>query len=202
MREGKNKVILTATQTRNARDLKRRIDGDKCMYPGCTMTGDKYRSEKKRDFDLHHIDRKKENNPPDGSNHQLMCHSCNCKNDPAGHPVKRRYSFQNDFDSSRKKVRSWDGIEEWEWQGKYLKPATMKKNQACEPIFRITAEELVKKYGTIKRKDLLDACCEKSDCSQATGARYLDKMASHFGVLTYDKDPITGEMLVMLKEGK
>ena len=193
---------LTPSETRHARDMVRERDGNKCAK--CGKTFNEYFHEKKRDFDLHHVDANPANNPEDGSNWQLMCHPCNCKNDPAQHPGKRNYSFNKAFELPSTSEREHVGEDEWKWRERVQKPATMKKNEAAEPMFRIAVEKQMNKYGVRKRKDLLDECCEScteqgTSLSQATGARYLDKMCSDFGKYKYDKDPATGEMIVMKK---
>jgi hypothetical protein len=165
------------------------------------MTGEKYREEKGRDFDLHHLDCNRENNPWDGSNWSLMCHSCNCKHDPRGRrrrPYFSNYKYLMNPKGVSKSERGWDGEKEWKWSESRVKPAAMKKNEAAEPVFRSKVREMVALQGGIaKRKDLIDACSEAAGCAQATGSRYLDKMASFFGEFTYvvRMDDETGTMV-------
>jgi hypothetical protein len=187
----------------------RRRDGDKCADPACNKSGEVYRNEAGRDFDLHHIDRNTENNPEDGSNHQIMCHSCNCKHDPRGARKKPYFSnFKNlkkEYESKNKEERPWQGEEEWKRNQRNATPPTMQKNKDAEPLFRILVVEFVMKLGRVKRKALLDAVCNectKRGCSlaQSTGSRYLDKMMSFTGELDWQEDGITGEIIIFMKK--
>lgn len=209
---------LNSTQKRKARELCRERDGDKCTYPGCMITGEHYRSKHHRDFDLHHRDRNRSNNPKDASNWSLMCHSCNCKHDPRGRTRTPKFGsfkmLKNRAVSVSESERVWEGEKEWRWNQAKEKPAAMKKNEQFEPVFRKQAMEIIAhKNGIIKRKDLIDACSEASGCSQATGSRYLDKMASLVGMLSYagknesgslfpigERSDYEGELYVVLKE--
>lgn len=213
---------LNSTQKRKARDLVRERDGDRCSLGLlCNhISGEEYRKQTGNDFDLHHLDRNRANNPADGSNWALACHPCNCKNDPRGKTKRPKFAK---FRNLKNRVavneyvyeREWEGEKELQWRGAREKSATMKKNEYSEPIFRTSVREFVNLKGIVKRKDLIDACCEKAGCSQATGSRYLDKMASFFGEYIYvgrmDDEKRTifpigkiagyeGEIYVMLKE--
>lgn len=180
---------LNSTQTRKAREICRERDGDRCTYSGCGKTGEEYRKEKGRDLDLHHLDCNRNNNPWDGSNWSLMCHSCNCKHDPRGNRKRPYFSSYKNLKNPKgvnESERGWDGEREWRWSENRVKPAAMKKNEAAEPIYRSKVREMIALMGGIaKRKDVIDACSEAAGCAQATGSRYLDKMASFFGEFSY-----------------
>lgn len=184
-------AVLNSTQKRKARELCRERDGDKCSIGiRCNnITGDEYRKQSGHDFDLHHLDRNRENNPVDGSNHALACHPCNCAQDPRGKTTRPKFSkFRNlkNRVSKNEGERVWDGEREWRWSDEKAKPATMKKNEQAEPLFKMGVIKMVREQGGIsKRKDLLDAGAEIAGCSQATAARYLDKMCSYFGKFQY-----------------
>jgi hypothetical protein len=183
-------AVLNSTQKRKARELCRERDGDKCSIGiRCNnITGEEYRKQSGHDFDLHHLDRNRENNPIDGSNHALACHPCNCAQDPRGKTMRPKFSG---FKYLKNKVvkeseRVWEGEKEWRWRDSKEKPAAMKKNEISEPIFRAKVRELIAmKSGIAKRKDIIDACSEAAGCAQSTGSRYLDKLASYFGEYTY-----------------
>lgn len=195
---------LTYYEKKEARELCRKRDGDKCSDPTCNKSGEVYRKEAHRDFDLHHKDRNPENNPKDGSNHALMCHSCNCKADPRGRRKQPYFSkFRNlkeYYKSKGMREGAWRNEEDWKWAMRTMKSPTMQKNEECELPFREAARELIGKFGRMKRKLLIDSACEKSSCSQATGSRYLDKMLSFYGVLDWEEDKVTGEIIIFRKQ--
>ena len=167
-----------------ARAFLKQRSGDKCSF--CGKTGDQYRDEHLRDFDIHHKDRNRENNPEDGSNWELACHSCNCKNDPRG---RRKNPYFNGFNKLKNRlgegVRVWEGEKEWKFSQSNVMSAEMKKSIESKPLFREAVGIMMEKFQVVKRKDLIDACSEKANCSQATGARYLDGMSSYFGKYEY-----------------
>lgn len=197
---------LTSAETRHARKLCKERDGDKCSLnlkdgSPCNRPGKEYRKEKRRDLDLHHKDDNPENNPQDGSNWALACHSCNCRQTPRGkrkHPYFAGFkNLKELYESKSKGKRSWQDEREWQYAQRNIKPATMRKNEEAEPLFRGAVNELITKLGEMKRKDLLDAASERANCSQSTGARYLDKLISLFG--EYDCNPDKDNEMVVTR---
>lgn len=179
-------ALLTSAQKKKARELCRKRDGDQCsIKKRCDgIGGDEYRKQTGRDFDLHHKDRNPENNPADGSNHALACHACNCANDPRGKTTKPKFSAFRHLKKGMSE-RTWEEEKEFKWSQARIKPATMKKNEKAEPVFRKKVEEVVGTLVVVRRKDLIDGCSEAAECSQAAGSRYLDKLCSFFGKYEY-----------------
>ena len=176
---------LTKAQKKKARDLCRRRDGDRCNNPACGISGATYRRNIGRDLDLDHIDKNPKNNPTDGSNHQLLCHPCNCRKDPRG---KRRNPKFNgikkleEYYLNKSRRGNFDGAKDLDRVYDGSIPPTMRKNLAAEPAFRRTVGEMIGKAGKMERSELLNAACEKAECHQSTGSNYLDKMCSLAGV--------------------
>ena len=187
--------VLTPGKAKKARELCRQRDGDKCAV--CGKDGKVYRHEKKRDFDLDHIDGNKKNNPSDGSNWQLACHSCNCKKDPRGVRAQPYFNGVNRLKKARERTKERERSEQWEQENDRLIPPSMRANLEREPIFRRTALMLMKSRTRMKRKDLLDACCESSGASQQAGSNYLDKMCSELGTFLCETKLEEGKRYVL-----
>ena len=186
---------LNPRQKVKAREFLKQRSGDKCFF--CEKTGEQYRSEKHRDFDIHHKDRNRENNPEDGSNWELACHKCNCKNDPRGIRKNPYFNkFKNLKNSLNEGVRVWEGDKEWKFSQSNMMSAEMKKSIEAKPLSGEALAEMMNAKGckgeviingvkAVRRKDILDGCAKKANCSQATASRYLDAECSHFGEYEY-----------------
>jgi hypothetical protein len=161
----------------------------------------------KGDLVIDHIDNNNDNNPVDGSDWQWLCRSHNVKKDPpkAGRSVNRFLDgkgLEQSLYRNNNRDTETIGQHECRLEREWLMPATMKKNRESEPVFRKAVKALIAKYGRMKRRDLLNAACEKAQCVQCTGANYLEKMCSVCGDYEYEEDKHTGELWVKIKNSK
>ena len=177
--------LLSKTEKDRARTVCRRRNKHTIGKCGvCGRPEPEYIDEKKRQMDLDHIDGDPDNNPPDGSNWQLACHSCNVKKNPRG---KRKQPYFNGIE----RLKEYQSRREAMREDNLPIPATMQKNREAEPLFRKSVERLITRYGKMARGDVVDAASEAAGVSQATGTRYLDKMCSLLGGFRYTKDQET-----------
>lgn len=173
------------------KEMCRQRDGDVCWVDKC-MTGDQYRAKYGKDLELDHRDGRIDNN--EDSNLGLATHKCNCKKNP-----RRKGKHPNLL--KIKRVKKFTMRErEWDKEPLRINSAEMKKNIEAEPVFRRYVERLVRKYGAVENKDLVDSCAEIAGISQQTGRKYLDKLcAKYTGKYEYWKNPKNDQWYVRLK---
>src|SRR5688572_8005494 len=70
------KLIAEARQRENEREKGYRARALKIFPPICARCGREFGGKKLRDLTVHHRDHNHENNPPDGSNWELLCLYC------------------------------------------------------------------------------------------------------------------------------
>jgi hypothetical protein len=74
--DGKNRIIAEARHNRELREQTYRDQALK-LYPSiCARCGREFSGKKLRELTVHHKDHNHENNPPDGSNWELLCLYC------------------------------------------------------------------------------------------------------------------------------
>ena len=74
--EGPDQIIAEARRSRELREKAYREQALK-MYPHiCARCGREFAGKKLRELTVHHKDHNHENNPPDGSNWELLCLYC------------------------------------------------------------------------------------------------------------------------------
>jgi hypothetical protein len=90
MTDRQNQVIAEALRYRDQREKTYREQALK-MYPWiCGRCGREFSGKKLRELTVHHRDHNHDNNPPDGSNWELLCLYCH-DNEHARHQVADAY---------------------------------------------------------------------------------------------------------------
>jgi hypothetical protein len=161
-----------------------RRDGLRCNNPAChKVLGEAYldshNQEKNVYLELDHIDGNPENNPEDGSNHQLLCVPCNRLKSAKDKPRAPKFQSHVEFKKLRKiRMRKYGSVRNERLLQQYV---SMAKNLNAEPIAIKFFEETVIKYVTIGRDDLVNAAANEVELKTAqtigqTAVRgYLDK---------------------------
>jgi 5-methylcytosine-specific restriction endonuclease McrA len=70
------KLIAEARQRQGEREKGYRAQALKIYPPICALCGREFSGRKLRDLTVHHKDHNHDNNPPDGSNWELLCLYC------------------------------------------------------------------------------------------------------------------------------
>ena len=88
--ERQNRIVAEARREREQREKSYRAKALK-MYPWvCARCGREFRGKKLRELTVHHKDHNHDNNPPDGSNWELLCIYCH-DNEHSRHQVADWY---------------------------------------------------------------------------------------------------------------
>lgn len=74
--ESQNKIISEARRTRELREKDYREQSLKMFPHICARCGREFSGRKLRELTVHHKDHNHDNNPPDGSNWELLCLYC------------------------------------------------------------------------------------------------------------------------------
>lgn len=134
-------------------------------------------------LEIDHIDGKKNCNPIDGSNYQLLC--------------RKHHRLKHPRGKAKRSVLISDGIVE----GENRMSPEMKKNRKAEPAFRHWLFDIVKKHGRYPVKDAINAGAERCNCSPyviRTG--YLPKVISSEGMYIMFDDDIAGQKMLMFRD--
>jgi len=88
--DGRDPIIIEAQRYRDRRDKTYREQALK-IYPWiCAKCGREFSGKKLRELTVHHKDHNHDNNPPDGSNWELLCLYCH-ENEHARNQVADAY---------------------------------------------------------------------------------------------------------------
>ena len=71
-----DKILAEARRNRELRSVDYRDQALKLFPHICARCGREFEGKKLRELTVHHIDRDHDNNPPDGSNWELLCIYC------------------------------------------------------------------------------------------------------------------------------
>jgi len=74
--EQRNHVVAEMRREEQARQAGYREQALKLFPPVCGRCGREFEGKKLRELTVHHIDHNHDNNPPDGSNWELLCIYC------------------------------------------------------------------------------------------------------------------------------
>jgi hypothetical protein len=184
-------LALTSAQKRKARELCKNRDGDKCSIGiKCNnITGDEYRAQTGHDFDLHHKDRNRSNNPKDGSNHALACHPCNCAADPRGKTTRPKFSAFKPL-KNRLKTKTNKYGKSWSPEQLEKMPSQMKASYDYKQKFPevlavvMNSDEILVEIDGRKvaiQEDVVDTCAHEIGCSPEVALKYLRGECSLFG---------------------
>lgn len=75
-RDGMNRVVAEARSSRQKRMQGYREQALKILPRVCARCGREFEGKKLRELTVHHKDHNHDNNPPDGSNWELLCIYC------------------------------------------------------------------------------------------------------------------------------
>jgi 5-methylcytosine-specific restriction endonuclease McrA len=75
-RDGINRVVAEARSSRQKRLQGYREQALKIFPPVCARCGREFEGKRLRELTVHHKDHNHDNNPPDGSNWELLCIYC------------------------------------------------------------------------------------------------------------------------------
>lgn len=97
--EGRRRVVAEARRAQAEREKGYRARALK-MYPWvCGHCGREFSGKKLRELEVHHKDHNHDNNPPDGSNWELLCMYCH-ENQHARHDVASVYRDEPSSDGN------------------------------------------------------------------------------------------------------
>ena len=91
-------VVAQARADRQRRDQSYRSRALKLFSPVCGLCGRDFAGAKLRELTVHHKDHNHDNNPPDGSNWELLCVYCH-ENEHARKDVADAYAWPSDTDA-------------------------------------------------------------------------------------------------------
>jgi hypothetical protein len=88
-------IIAAARRDRERRDLGYRSRALKLFPPVCGRCGRDFAGKRLRELTVHHKDHNHDNNPPDGSNWELLCLYCH-ENEHSRNEVANAYGEPSD----------------------------------------------------------------------------------------------------------
>jgi hypothetical protein len=176
-------------------------DGLRCNNPECHKKPgetylDSHNQEKKTYLELDHVDGNPENNPPDGSNWQLLCVPCNrLKSAPDRKRKPKFRSFEQLKKCKLERVRKYGKMNT---ESLLVQYASMQKNLVAEPIVTVFIDRTVEDLGSVDRSVLINAAAQevslqtkgKSSIGQGAVRGYLDRRCNPInGTLEYFEHP-------------
>ena len=93
-----HEIIAAARQDRERRDHSYRSHALKLFPPVCARCGRDFAGRTTRELTVHHKDHNHDNNPPDGSNWELLCLYCH-ENEHSRNEVANAYGERSDVDA-------------------------------------------------------------------------------------------------------
>ena len=93
-----HEIIAAARQARERRDHGYRSHALKLLPPVCARCGRDFAGKNIRELTVHHKDHNHDNNPPDGSNWELLCLYCH-ENEHSRNAVASAYGERADADA-------------------------------------------------------------------------------------------------------
>ena len=96
--DGLHDVIARARHAREQRDHSFRSRALELFPPVCARCGRDFAGKKLHELTVHHKDHNHDNNPPDGSNWELLCLYCH-ENEHARNDVAHAYGEPSDPDA-------------------------------------------------------------------------------------------------------
>jgi len=180
--------LLRNPQVKQAYALCVERDGDKCALQDSTCAGNRV---------LDHKDNNPKNNPPDGSNWQILCRSHNRRKNPG---APRRFSnnfagrLKMGYSQEVKRGRNREGIP---IRGM---SAEMRKSEEAKPkILKWIKDEIAKdKDRRIETLEAVNSGACIGDVKQKSVGEYIDAWTSRAGEL--EEKTIDGVEYLMLKE--
>jgi hypothetical protein len=91
-------MIAKARRDRERRDHSYRSRALQLLPPVCARCGRDFSGRRLRELTVHHRDHNHDNNPPDGSNWELLCRDCH-ENEHARRDVADAYTEPSDADA-------------------------------------------------------------------------------------------------------
>jgi len=150
-----------------------------------------------------HIDGDPNNNPPDGTNWQLLCMTCNLKkgNQPE-HPVTSPREKRMAEIVRKEKTSLQDAAHEVKQKVDYSAgDVSVQINGICQARFVDWLMSKIKHYGVYPKKDAINGGAYIAGCNILTTKRYLEPLTSPEGPLQEIKSD--GEtLLTMRMEGE
>ncbi len=110
---GKNTILDEVRRNRQQREKSYRERALKLFPHICGRCGREFAGKRLRELTVHHKDHNHENNPPDGSNWELLCLYCH-ENEHSRHGVAEAYdenAADNDGDTDGLVHRPFAGLE-------------------------------------------------------------------------------------------
>ena len=136
-------------------------------------------------------------------NIRLLCHPCNCLKNPRG---RSPYLVENEGEKkscererARARARARADVQEVKKTGIQEQSVEMEKNSVCECPFRRWIFKVVMEEKSISMEDALYGGAEFVSIAEITAKRYLRKMLSRQGILTFELDE-SNEKVIVLKE--
>jgi hypothetical protein len=212
---------LTSKEVLAAKELIRKQRGNYCHLgkrrkekglQGCGgINGRAYKRRTGRDFILNHKDHNPHNNPPDGSNWELSCNSCNTLDRPRSKsrylhigisPYRTRRNAKRDLLRSAKnshislydkgksalqrerdRAREKEANKTNEYGRLIENPVALliKRYRNKEKKFRKWVENKLITHGSWDYEDVINAGAEEVDANPQTVKKWLNKMTSSSG---------------------
>jgi len=97
-RDDVHEMIAKARRDRERRDRSYRSRALQILPPVCGRCGRDFSGNRLRELTVHHRDHNHDNNPPDGSNWELLCRDCH-ENEHARKAVADAYGEPSDADA-------------------------------------------------------------------------------------------------------
>jgi len=150
-----------------------------------------------------HINGDPDHNPPDGSNWQLLCMTCNLKKGdrPAGIAAGPREKRLEEIRRQQRhgKEALQDATRDVKQRVDYSSGETsMQVNGICQARFTDWVMNKIKHDGVIAEKEAIASGAYVAGCNVLTAKRYLEPLTSRMGPLMRIKS-IDGEVLLTIR---
>lgn len=164
---------------------------------GCRMQG-KDEFPCRGNIVLDHIDGNPENNPPDGSNWQLLCRGHNARK--ARRVRESRAKFASHLRIKHSLVRSTEAekASRRELYGIRGISAELKKSEEIRPRIEEWIIQTVERDGKLELSEALNSGAYLGKCNQGTVKKYIDALTSRIGPLHLDE--VDGVEYLVLKK--